>query len=397
MVNGELRRLQRVEIDGLFGRYDHHFDLNTDERVTLLHGLNGVGKTTTLRMIDAFLRDELAYLASVPFDRMRLCFEDESTLELVPDTAEAPEPTAVVTLRELPSPPCEQKVSLSVRPPTRSPQAMPALPHGALPRALRDTPHQFNGFLASIDAHLVAEQRLNENGGVTRCSSHYQGLLKAIMSEYAQRAQELEETFPQRVVAASPSAELPFDQLRARLDTLAERMAQLKAMGIFKATDSHPVNATVSPDLDETRKRVLELYLQDAETKLKEVDHLAQCTRTFLDCLNGKFRDKSVRLADDGGLVAEDARCHRLALESLSSGEQHEFVLTYELLFRARRNSVVLIDEPEMSLHIGWQKQFLKDLLKIVELARVDAIVATHSPYIAGYRDDLLVGLGDPQ
>ena len=85
-----------------------------------------------------------------------------------------------------------------------------------------------------------------------------------------------------------------------------------------------------------------------------------------------------------------------VGLESLSSGEQHELVLHYELLFRVRTNTVVLIDEPELSLHINWQKQFLPDLLDTVQLSGIDAVIATHSPFIAGYRDDLMVRLGDP-
>lgn len=77
------------------------------------------------------------------------------------------------------------------------------------------------------------------------------------------------------------------------------------------------------------------------------------------------------------------------------SGEQQELVLHYDLLFRVPSNTIVLIDEPELSLHVAWQKRFLPDLLKIVELSNFDALVATHSPYVVGDRGDLMVGLGD--
>ena len=55
----------------------------------------------------------------------------------------------------------------------------------------------------------------------------------------------------------------------------------------------------------------------------------------------------------------------------------------------------MLIDEPELSLHVAWQKRFLPDLLKIGELSHFDALIATHSPYIAGERSDLMVPLGE--
>jgi len=82
-------------------------------------------------------------------------------------------------------------------------------------------------------------------------------------------------------------------------------------------------------------------------------------------------------------------------LEALFSGEQHELVLHYDLLFRVRPNTLVLIDEPELSLHVAWQKRFLPDLLEIVAAAEFDVLVATHSPYIVGDHSDLMIGLGE--
>jgi predicted ATP-binding protein involved in virulence len=86
-----------------------------------------------------------------------------------------------------------------------------------------------------------------------------------------------------------------------------------------------------------------------------------------------------------------------LSPTDLSSGEQHELVLLYELLFKVQKNSLVLIDEPELSLHVGWQAQFLKDLQDITKLADLDILMATHSPDIIQDRWDLTVELKGPQ
>ncbi len=56
--------IKSLEIEGLFGRYDYHIpfrgaaDAGERAAVTILHGVNGVGKTTVLRFLDAFLRKE---------------------------------------------------------------------------------------------------------------------------------------------------------------------------------------------------------------------------------------------------------------------------------------------------------------------------------------------------
>jgi predicted ATPase len=52
-----------------------------------------------------------------------------------------------------------------------------------------------------------------------------------------------------------------------------------------------------------------------------------------------------------------------------------------------------LIDEPELSLHLSWQKRFLDDLLEVVRVTGIDVLLATHSPFIVGDRDDLMVAL----
>ena len=82
MASTPLRRLKRVEVEGLFGIYNHHVDLKLDARVTLLHGPNGVGKTTVLKMVHALLTREFSYFRRVPFERLLLGFEDGATLEL---------------------------------------------------------------------------------------------------------------------------------------------------------------------------------------------------------------------------------------------------------------------------------------------------------------------------
>ena len=135
------------------------------------------------------------------------------------------------------------------------------------------------------------------------------------------------------------------------------------------------------------------LYVEDTARKLAVLDDLAGRAKLLLDNLNRKFRHKRVRLDLRNGLVAEDDHRRPLELTDLSSGEQHELVLHYDLLFNTHPNTLVLIDEPELSLHVVWQKSFLPDLLDIVKIAKIDAVIATHSPYIVGDRSDLMVPL----
>ena len=53
-----------------------------------------------------------------------------------------------------------------------------------------------------------------------------------------------------------------------------------------------------------------------------------------------------------------------------------------DLLFNVPKGAIVLIDEPEISLHVAWQILFISDVKQIAELVGFKFIVATHSPQI---------------
>jgi predicted ATP-binding protein involved in virulence len=101
-------------------------------------------------------------------------------------------------------------------------------------------------------------------------------------------------------------------------------------------------------------------------------------------------------ISKDKGFTFTTADGKPLSPTDLSFGEQHELVMLYQLLFKVQPNSLVLIDEPEISLHVAWQVQFLKDLQEIIKLANFDVLVATHSPDIINDRWDLTVELQGP-
>lgn len=460
MDQPQLLRLQRIEVDGLFGLYNHRIDLNLKDRVTLLHGPNGVGKTTVLRMVDALLRSDFAYFRRVPFARFLLAFEDGSALVLRTSGSlenSKGEGAGELTLRGADGVPHTGEVDLRPSDAESVAARIDYLqPHHSVWNAwidIRDgevlseadvlsrfspsrgeerpgfgdfflkvpgtadssssAPHPWlDAFLESTNAFLIEAQRLVRTESsiqpkigfahrgftfvsrVLECSLDFQKRLDRTMAAYGRHAQGLDQTFPQRLISATN--ELADDELRARLATLDKKTEELQTIGILDKTPDSPFGATSLSQMDSTQTRVMTLYVEDTERKLRALEDLANRTRLLLGGVNDKFQNKRVRLdREEKSLVAEGGNGHQLPLYSLSSGEQHELVLHYDLLFRVRPNTVVLIDEPELSLHVGWQKKFLSDLTAIVELSGLDAVVATHSPFIVGDRDDLMVGLSD--
>ncbi|MCI5518464.1 MAG: ATP-binding protein [Treponema sp.] len=110
----------------------------------------------------------------------------------------------------------------------------------------------------------------------------------------------------------------------------------------------------------------------------------------FLTIINDNFAltDKYLVYNEEKGLIArfyadsfgEDAP--DLDVSKLSAGEKNLISLFYELIFKNKKNSLIFIDEPEASLHIDWQRILLKNISKICEKKNIQAIVTTHSPSI---------------
>lgn len=65
----------------------------------------------------------------------------------------------------------------------------------------------------------------------------------------------------------------------------------------------------------------------------------------------------------------------------LSSGEKQILVMIAQLIFGEKRD-IFIIDEPELSLHLGWQEIFVESLINASE--QTQFILATHSPTIVG-------------
>lgn len=89
------------------------------------------------------------------------------------------------------------------------------------------------------------------------------------------------------------------------------------------------------------------------------------------------FNVPTVSVASSG----EGAR--QRSLKELASGERQVIIVLTYLAFLAGDNSIFIIDEPELSLHLRWQG-YLVEALKQLRPGSCQIIIATHAPEIAG-------------
>ena len=78
--------------------------------------------------------------------------------------------------------------------------------------------------------------------------------------------------------------------------------------------------------------------------------------------------------------------CREIPLEKLSSGEKHVIILCYLLAF-VEKDHLLLIDEPEISMHVEWKENFIGNLNRCLDKTMSKSIIATHSPTLARAAD----------
>jgi len=204
----------------------------------------------------------------------------------------------------------------------------------------------------------------------------------------------LDSTFPTRVIQPTPKQTIGADELKMKLTELDLKRQRIITAGLLEPKTTPYFNSEIP--IDDTAKNILTLYAADVEKKLSVFDSVTAKAELFKELLNKRYAYKKMAIEVKSGFRLTTSAGEPLRPSDLSSGEQHELVLLYELLFKTAPNSLILIDEPELSLHVAWQVEFLEDLSRIIKLSAFDVILATHSPQIINNHWDWTVELKGP-
>lgn len=116
------------------------------------------------------------------------------------------------------------------------------------------------------------------------------------------------------------------------------------------------------------------------------IDEFIKYTNRFLN--NGK--DKKNLVINSAGQIyfTTNYTNEKVKLKYLSSGEKHVVTLFANLIFKLKRDdfTIFIVDEPELSLHLSWQKMLVETIREIN--TNMQIVLATHSPEIVGRYDE---------
>jgi predicted ATP-binding protein involved in virulence len=424
-------KLHSVSIERLFDLFDYKIPIKNDENVLLITGPNGFGKTMVLNILFNLFNRKFLFFHKLIFRKIEVVLTSHTiAIEKMKD---GESPKVKFTFRdgdqEIESFDFTSKVETDIE---RTIQRFfpvrrfgpdkwidqftnriftldeiineygEQLPEEVKRNFLKIRSEQVNAILDSIKVHLIREQRLFKQVQDVQKGTHrenqtvmietiltYAKELKNIIDLYSResfiRTQELDSTYPDRLIKEQKL--LTEQEYTKKYEELKIKQDKLTKFDLYESKQRFLSYSQVDA-------KALSVYLKDFEIKLGVFDSLLEKLELFTNILNQRrFTFKSININREKGFYFKTNRGTELELNQLSSGEQHEVVLLYELIFNSRTNMVVLIDEPEISLHITWQKEFLNDLLRIIKIQQIQVIVATHSPSIINDRWDLVYNL----
>jgi predicted ATP-binding protein involved in virulence len=435
-------RIKEIKIEGLFGMFDHTIPLNMEERLSIVYGINGIGKTMVFKILDSLFNLDLnnvMALSKAPFVKLIINYQGGSILTLLNKPKkleiyfeknritesytisiedmfkeESPEFEQIsrIISRNIPA---LSKISANkyrIRNTNdiieieeafeRYAEIFPSsLLNINIPQLLKDILNQTQLFFIQTQRLIVFQPKLNNRLGdeisfekedsVSLYSTEIANIIKTKIKERDKLSNDLQQSLHKRILSNDVKTDYTIEQLNEVSTNIEKRIEQLKEVGLFEGIQMD--NFKVTKDVDAVKRAILSVNIQDIQKTLAIFDDLYPKFQKFIEILNERrLSFKKITLSGNG-FVFRNSKGKILSANDLSSGEQHELVLLYLLLFRIPENSLVLIDEPEISLHITWQKAFLEDMKDIIKLRNFDIVVATHSPAIINGNWDLTIKL----
>lgn len=249
-------------------------------------------------------------------------------------------------------------------------------------------------YLRNKECELIKEQRLlhhrqsdpfntDPDTYEIKCiAEEVKALFSRAQDAFAAKSQKVDSTFIHRLIRGYQTDDAT-DIIKTRLQGLSDRVAKYKKYGLTSGLEI--INQWTDKWND-----VVSLYIDDMEAKLDNYKAFFEKLSLLDTLVSGKeLSDKKIKLDGKQGLSVINHNFERIPLDKLSSGEQNLIILDYTLAFKTKRKSLLLIDEPENSLHMAWISTMLKDYIEMARVLDCQIILATHSPALIDERWDL--------
>jgi len=126
--------------------------------------------------------------------------------------------------------------------------------------------------------------------------------------------------------------------------------------------------------------RTISLLTSGDPEKMLQAQNIAAAKTRFMDFIDELFSETGKKIIRDRNEILFDQMGEELLPYKLSSGEKQLLVVLLTALVQDNQPGVLLMDEPEISLHVEWQQQLISKVRSMNP--NVQIIMTTHSPAV---------------
>ena len=355
--------IKSFSIEGLAGRVGAtERTLNQD--VNVFFGSNGSGKTSLLRILHSALSHDANLLKNVPFDSAQLLVTswagDDFSYQISKESFDQAQNSSNLFNKVLNS--GRNSVEWQTTP-ADTPWIHVYLPIARL----------YEGS-ATVDFSMLGSRTDSEMDLEARFASSLQTTWKDYRRNLSNRLNEIQERGLARILERVLSRkELSSDNPHTDSSTAFEAVSTFLARR--RVDDITPsFNEFTKRYSKEPQFRGLVQEIEDIEKKITDANGPIRALQNLVREMFIGTKDVSLT-GDDIEIAIKDKK---LSLSSLSSGEKQLLKILVATVNAGV--SVILVDEPELSLHVDWQRRLIPAMQTLNPYAQL--IVATHSPEI---------------
>lgn len=134
-------------------------------------------------------------------------------------------------------------------------------------------------------------------------------------------------------------------------------------------------------DLAQQLKDVLSRNVQDRSDNIRNIyDSIYSTNNKFLSIINDSFKSTGKEIDTKRSELHFLVDGDRLTTRQLSSGEKQLLIIMLTVLLERGQEFILLMDEPEISLHLDWQSHLIDNILSLNPNCQI--VMTSHSPGI---------------
>jgi len=341
-------KIKELSVEKLWDKYS--FDIEFNEQITILIGKNGSGKTTILNLLDELLSNGKNNY-NYKFNKVKLLFNnhhsrgiEQTKFNIIDEMKKNNNNISEDKIKSL-----FKKLEKDILEKIDNDKNSKYIPI-SLAKKINSKSKIDYLFLSTFDMEIKNEELVHKHYNNSDIKTELDVLLNDLITQFKLYQLKLKEKV---------------EKIQQEFDTKLVEYARDENLNLLK-------------------DKLLE--------KNREIKIIYNNRDIFKNKINEFFKNtgKSIKLDENNSIIFKIYEKNSLTPYQLSSGEKQLLIILLNIMLLDNKPTIILMDEPEISLHVEWQRIFIKTLLELN--SNLQIIMATHSPALVskGYKNSVV-------